>query len=98
MQLTFEKHLLVFCIWYQRGQVVWNGCKYHALFERGICGRPDFLHVLEPKQHMQQTERGSSRDDPLSSIKPDIRGLLKYVSAPFHTKLSLFWKREVFKK
>lgn len=32
----------------------------------------------------------------MSSIKPDSRGLQKYMVTTLHTKLSLFWKMEDF--
>lgn len=34
-----------------------------------------FFIFLNQNNILQQTERGSSYDDPLFSIKPDIRGL-----------------------
>lgn len=63
------------------------------LFQQRICVRPDFLHILQADNPLQQVERRSSYENP-ASVKPGDKQIGRSIRQ-CHSFLWIFWKLKV---
>ena len=69
LQLTFEKVVMFCCsIKKEYSQLSKKMTEYSLFFQLHICVKPDFLHILQPKQHIATL-----------TINPDIYKICKNV-------------------